>query len=363
LKLKKIWETNIGSQIFDVKVGDFDGDGSSEIVVCTEDGRIVIVSIDGEIVHELFISENKPIWRLELYDITRDGKMEIISGGMDGLLNIFRWNNDTIELFWSQSFQNSVSGLFFDDINDDSKTELVAYSLDKSLRVLNPLNGELMWGQLFEDGVGVVKAYDCDGDGDIEVIGGGNDGTLRVFNGKDGELKWFKKFTNNIRCLSCFQDKKIVICGGDDKEIYFLNGINGGFIKSIAMDEFVWEIVLYTIESKRENVLVYSYSFDYLNNDADIRDLKFKSKLISFNSDLEINWEIEGFNIEDLKISFPYIIAGTTKGNMLFINESTGNIIDRDNCGSTINNVEIRSQNVYCVTKKGKVICFNLNRD
>ena len=110
-------------------------------------------------------------------------------------------------------------------------------------------------------------------------------------------------------------------------------------------------------------MLVYSYSFDFLYIDTDIKDLIFNSKLINLNNNLDINWESGGLNIEDLKISVPYIVAGTTKGNLIFIDESTGNIINKIELGSTINKVEIQTENIYCVTKGGKVVFFRLNQD
>jgi len=363
LKTKKILEKDLKSQLFDVKLGDFNGDGNFEIVVSSEDGRILILSNDGEIIHKLFISEKKPIWDIELYDITQNGKVEIISGGMDGLLNVFYLNNSNVELLWSQQFQSSVSGFFIDDVNDDLQFELIAYGLDKSLRVLNLQNGNLIWGQLFESGIGTVKAYDCDGDGQIELIGGGNDGTIRVFNGKDGSLKWFKKFARNIRCLCCFPNKQTVLCGGDDKKIYFLNGVNGDTIKSLPMEEYVWGNISYLNKNNRSKALVYSYCFDFLEDNFIKNKLKFKSKLLCLNDNLEIDWEHAGFNIETLKIiqtDLQSIFIGTTKGKLILLDENNGFIIDEINLSSSINKIEFWNNRLYCVTRDGRLIILKL---
>lgn len=363
MKTEKILEKDLKSQLFDVKLGDFNGDGNFEIVVCSEDGRVLILSNEGEILHELFISEDKPIWEIELYDITKNGKVEIISGGMDGLLNVFYLNNSEVELLWSQQFQSSVSGFFIADINNDVQFELIAYGLDKSLRVLNLQNGNLIWGQLFESGIGTVKAYDCDGDEQIELIGGGNDGTIRIFNGKDGSLKLFKKFPRNIRCLCCFSNKKIVLCGGDDKKIYFFNGVNGDIIRSLPMEENVWGSISYLNKDKRSKALVYSYSFDFLEDNFIKNKLKFKSKLLCLNDNLEIDWEQAGFNIEDLKIiqtNLQYIFLGTTKGKLIILDENNGTIVEEITLSSSINRLTFWNKCLYCVTRDGKLIIIKL---
>ncbi len=363
MKIEKIWEKNLNCQLFDIKLGDINNNGKFEIVVSSEDGKIFIISHNGKIIHDLFISEEKPIWNIFLYDITQDGKSEIISGGMDGLLNVFFLNNSEIKLLWSQSFQSSVSGFFFEDINNDLQSELIAYGLDKSIRVLNPKNGDLMWGQLFEGGVGIVKAYDCDGDGQIELIGGGNDGTIRVFNGRNGVLKWFKKFPKNVRCVSCFPNNQIIICGGDDKEIYFLDGIKGEIIKSIPMEEFIWKSTSFLNRKNKYKALIYSYSFDFLDPNFIKNNIKYKSKLLCVNNALEIEWDLKGFNIEDLKIiksNLYHIILGTTTGKLIILDEMNGVISDEINLNSSPSKIEIVDNILYCITKEGKIIVFSL---
>lgn len=354
--IDKIWETSVGSQIYDVKVGDLNGDGNSEVVVCTEDGRIVILNDKGEIIDDVTISEEKPIWNILLYDITGDGIMEIVSGGMEGLLNIFRWNKEAMESLWYQSLDDSVSGFFFDDVNDDDLIELVAYGLDKSLRVLNPLNGELIWGQLFESGIGTVITCDCDGDGKKEVIAGGNDGTLRVFSGKDGEMKWFKQFSSNIRCVGCFPNKKVVICGGDDKEVVFLNGIDGGYLNNFPLEEFVWACKTYISNENDYRSLINTYSFDFLDESINLDEHQFRANCLCINNNREIVWELSGFNIEDLKIVLPYVFLGTTKGTLLILNVENGTILNKIDLDSTINKVEIHENKIFCGMKDNDVI-------
>jgi WD40 repeat protein len=362
LKITKILEKYLNSQLLDIKLGDINGDGKIEIVVSTRDGRILILSRDGKIIHELFVSEDKPIWNIDLYDITRDGKMEIISGGLDGLLKVFYSRKHKLELLWSHSFQDSISGFFLDDITDDLRSELIAYGLDKSLRVLNSQNGELIWGQLFEKGIGIVRAYDCDGDGQIELIGGGNDGTVRVFNGQNGVLKWFKKFSKNIRCISCFPNNQVIICGGDNKKIYFLDGVKGDIIKSYEMEEYVWESSAYLLEKNNYIALIYSYSFDFLDPNFDSSTMDYKSRLLCINNNLEIDWELTGFNIEDIKIikiDFYYLILGTNDGRIIILSIKNGKIIKEINLNSTPNKIEIMDDEIYCATNDGKIFGFS----
>ncbi len=57
-----------------------------------------------------------------------------------------------LEHFWSHNFNSSISGILLSDVNNDKNDELIVYSLDKTLKVLNPIDGRLVWGQVFDLG-------------------------------------------------------------------------------------------------------------------------------------------------------------------------------------------------------------------
>jgi len=85
--------------------------------------------------------------KVEVQDIDNDNKNELILGGLDGLLRVFKCNSSyELEIFWEHPFGASISGFLVSDINNDNLNEIIAYYIDKLLRVLNPLYGYLICG-------------------------------------------------------------------------------------------------------------------------------------------------------------------------------------------------------------------------
>jgi len=78
-------------------------------------------------------------------------------------------------------------------------------------------------------------------------------------------------------------------------------------------------------------VLVSSYSFIYFNESISIKNIEFTSKLVCLNEYFDTIWELKGYNIESLKIIKIYnrilIFIGTTKGELIVIDEQTGTIL------------------------------------
>ena len=113
-------------------------------------------------------------------------------------------------------------------------------------------------------------------------------------------------------------------------------------------------------------VLVSSYSFSYFNELLPIEDIKFTSTLICLNSSLNTNWELKGYNIEFIKIIKKldklYILTGTTKGELLIIDEQTGNIVFNRNYNSCVNMVHlfINKNLLFSCHDDGKIFAHKL---
>ena len=82
------------------------------------------------------------------------------------------------------SFINLANEIF--DINQDGNSEIIVSSLDKTLRVLKPENGEFIWGQIFLSGITTFEIGKIDILKDHVIAAGAADGSLRVFNGSNG---------------------------------------------------------------------------------------------------------------------------------------------------------------------------------
>ncbi|TKJ23778.1 MAG: hypothetical protein CEE42_11735 [Promethearchaeota archaeon Loki_b31] len=369
VNIKEQWAFHSSEPILGIEIGDVNNNSQNEIIAFSKSGRLLIISLSGKKITELEISEKSSIWQAKICDIDRDNKSEVILGGLDGLLRAFKCSPSyDLKPFWAHQFGASISGFLFEDINNDNIDEIIAYSIDKSLRVLNPINGSLIWGQIFEDGIGDAIIYRDPADFRTkEVIACGNDGSLRVFKGKDGDLVWFKRFKDKIRCVSIFKlkNRELFVCGGDDKKLHLIDKLTQEEIKSIQFDDYVWKCFSF-LHNDENYLLVSTYSFEYFDESFNIEDIEFSSKLMCLNQKLEKKWDIAHINTECLiqtKIgSNSYIVLGTTKGKLLIIDEVSGKIITNIQKKSCLNDLkyDLKSNILITCHDNGSIFAYFL---
>ncbi|MFX1411308.1 MAG: hypothetical protein ACFFA6_13240 [Promethearchaeota archaeon] len=348
MKAKELWRFKYNESILGIELGDINYNGQTEIIAYTKTGILLIFSLDGKLLHEKEISKNKSIWQAIIYDINKDGKQEIILGGMDGVLRVFKSDLAyNLNLIWSHKFEASISGILIDDINNDGFNDLIVFSLDKTIRVLNPLDGSLIWAQIFMDGVGdAILWTDIKGSKNKELIACGNDGTIRAFNGKSGDLIWFRQYSEKIRCNSFMKSKigDLIICGGDDKLLHFIDKNSHEEIKSVKFDDYVWKTISFP-KNIYNKLLVSTYSFKYFDNSIPIEKINFTSKILYLNENLEVKWELKNKNIETITIftrnKKNFILLGTTLGELIILDENTGKILINIKKKSCLNSIKV----------------------
>jgi len=357
VNIKKQWEFHVHESILGIEIGDINNNGQNEIIGFSKSGKLLIISLSGKKITELEISENSSIWQAKICDIDNDNKNEVVFGGLDGLLRTFKCNSSyELRPFWAHQFGASISGFLYADVNDDGIEEIVGYSIDKSLRCLNSLDGSLLWGQLFEDGVGdAILWQESLNPFALEIIACGNDGTIRSFKGNNGELLWFKRFQDKIRCVSYLKsvNRELIVCGGDDKKIHIINKETQDELKSLQFDDFVWKCASFVFEGK-SYLLVSTYSFIYFDDSIKVENIEFSSKVLCLDSQLEKKWEIENINLECFLqaeiFSNNYFIIGTTKGKILILEAGTGKIVAEVNKTSCVNDIKYDSESNVLIT-------------
>jgi len=338
-------------------MGDFTSNNKQEIIAFSRSGKIYIFSLDGRLLFETEITDNSPIWNLIIDDVHEKNVKKLIIGGLDGLLRIFDLNTSlTLEPLWVHKFGSSISGILLQDINGDGKKEIVAYSLDKSLRVLSLLDGSLIWGQLFEDGISdAIFIKDDDNSDNNVIVAVGNDGTIRSFNCINGNLLGFMKFTDKVRTLTLFNllDKYVLACGGDDKNVHFLDRNLKLEIDTMKFNDFVWKLKPFKFMNN-PLLLISTYSFDFLDNSIPINEQQFSSKLTCLDINLDVKWELNNTNIEviALCLSDPmnFIITGTTKGEIIIIDPREGKILTNLSTFSCVNDAKIDNLSNFFVS-------------
>ena len=369
INLEEKWHCQIDESILQIEIGDVNNNGQKEILAASKSGRIMILSLTGKVLADKKLTEKSSVWKVEVRDIDNDYKSEIILGGLDGLIRVFKCNSSyELETFWEHQFGASISGFLVSDINNDNLKEIIAYSLDKSLRLLNSLDGSLIWGQIFEDGVGdAIIWQDSSKPAQKEIIANGNDGTVRIFKGTNGELSWFKRYSDKIRCVSLFNSngKELIVCGGDDKMLHFIDKKSHKEIKTIQCQEYVWKCAQFK-SMKNNYLLVSTYSFDFFDCSINIDDLEFNSKLMCFDQDLDVFWEIYDVNVESIvRITFEglkFLVIGTTRGKILLIEVNSGKIITEIKKKSCINDLKFDydSKTIFTCHDDGSLFAYFL---
>ncbi len=367
MQLKKKWTFDYKESILRAKLSACAKEQTKKLFISTKSGKILILDLNSKLVIEEQITEYSPIWNFEISDINKNGKQELILGGLDGLLRVFQITPELIlKPLWAHQFGSSISGIRINDINNDDNLEIIAYSLDKTLRVLDNNSGNLIWGQIFKDGIEDAKIWtDKRVKSTKEIIACGNDGTIRIFENVNGNLLWFKQFSDKVRFIDYINSNKglLIVCGGDDNQLHFIDKVSHNEIKTMEFDDYVWKSLSFPTLIN-ENILISTYSFDYMDQSIPIQDINFTSKLICINKNIEIEWELNNKNIE---VIYRFqtgkqnnIAIGTTQGELIIIDEKNGTIKSNIVHTSSINDIiyEPKTQLLIISHEDGSIIAY-----
>ena len=137
-KIDIIWQKFFNSQINTIEIGDVTNDGFHEIVIGTDDSKLLILNSNGEELKSIVIDEGRPI-SLKLVDIDGDNAKEIIVGCADGSLRIYQnitLNSTDIDLKWKTSARNSVKIVSTMIDPKDGMPNIIFGGYDSSIRCI-----------------------------------------------------------------------------------------------------------------------------------------------------------------------------------------------------------------------------------
>jgi WD40 repeat protein len=281
-----------------IRIGYFNDSESPSFVCASQNGEVKIISFDEtlqdyELNGQFDLSENGAIWSLECVDVNSDGKDELIIGGMQGAVVCITSKGDEL---WVHKCDSAISGLYIwhnHGLGFETPA-IVIYSLDRTIRVLNG-DGKMIWAQMFASGVACVISGDINNDGQEEIVAGGNDGTIRVFEGKTGKIIWFLDLKANVRSIAIINN--IIITGGDNKKVDIIDGVTHQILHSKEFPTYVWKILSVPGNEAKNNVLISTFSFRYLDMD----DAGGEPSIGLYKlPELSPIWESEKVNAQDL---------------------------------------------------------------
>ena len=178
-------------------VGDLEGDGSNDIVVCTWDDNIYAIDNTGAIKDGFpFTSTRRFNAPPTLVDLDGDGDLEIVAGNDSGLLHVL--HHDGTEMTSYDVGDDIRGGISVADLNDDGSYELLFAGYDDMIHVWNPMDGVELDGwpvDMEYNSLTEPVTADLDNDGDLEVVAAMKSGMVYVFH-HDATL--FNNFPTNL---------------------------------------------------------------------------------------------------------------------------------------------------------------------
>ncbi len=238
------WSTHLGDFIVDVQTGFIAQKQHQEIVICSSDRHIYILSGSGKreqrkVDIDIWMSsicvtapnrhsdaeiiigseENKlyiygsdlqtPVATIDTEEGIRvvrtfasneESMPEIVAASLDR--RVFAYTR-TGEHKWTYETHDHIRSICIRDINGDGKAEVLVGSEDRNIHVVDS-TGHLLWRYYLPHSALSIDAVDADHDGKIEIFVGCADGYLYVFN-REGEFLWKYQAHDRIHAV-CVED-------------------------------------------------------------------------------------------------------------------------------------------------------------
>ncbi|MGQ4891126.1 MAG: FG-GAP-like repeat-containing protein [Candidatus Njordarchaeia archaeon] len=178
-------------------LGDVDGDGGLDVVVCSDDGFVYVLGgLDGSLLWQYNVSEgigSSPA----LGDVDGDGYLEVV---FLGSVNVYVLDGLDGSLLWKQ-FYGSGLGLEFSpvlgDLNGDGALDIIV-SGSHGMRVFDGRSGATIWN--FNDHAGHSSPVlgDLNGDNKLDVLVNSEFYNVSALNGINGVPLWVYRSTSCI---------------------------------------------------------------------------------------------------------------------------------------------------------------------
>ena len=200
-----VYWTLYKSKIRKIASGDLNADGKDEVVLGCGNMRCVAVSSQGKQLWE-FRTDHGTCTTLEVADLDRDGKAEVIGG--KGVFSSnshgFRLNGEGkyVGYYRNQGWTSIACSLLLTDLENDGIPEVI-FGTDRgdNLRVFDAQTGQLRWAKCLGDNCEAVAVADLDRDGTKDVISGSASLYVSAYSGK-GQRLWYRAVSDSVTALA-----------------------------------------------------------------------------------------------------------------------------------------------------------------
>ncbi|MFX0026138.1 MAG: WD40 repeat domain-containing protein [Candidatus Hermodarchaeota archaeon] len=231
-KLAGIMNFKTKGKVLCVAAGDFTKDGNNELIYGGEDKTLKIFkNIDSKEPNFILYYDSWvtacTLGYLKLPDI-KNPIYGLLVGTKNGLLQLIQSKDGKPDILWQKNLGSQINTMAIGDVTNDGYYEIVIGSDDSYIKILNS-EGESLKEIKLEEGRPIsLKIVDIDEDNANEIIVGSADGSLRVYhntkmNSTDIELKWKTSTSTSVKVVSTMTDPKEgltnIIFGGYDRSL------------------------------------------------------------------------------------------------------------------------------------------------
>jgi hypothetical protein len=213
-----VWHMNTADQYI---VGDFDGDGRSELLAFAANGWSHMMKWDGSNwqyawgnngAHQIAVWNMNPTDHFVVGDFDGDGKSELLAFANNGWSHMMRWDGSNWQYTWGNNgshkiavwSMNSDDQIVVGDFDGDGKSELLAFASNGWSQMMrwDGSNWQYAWGNSGSHKIASWEfnaynerycAADFDGDGKSELVAFSDTGSCRMLRWSGGNWQdaWF----------------------------------------------------------------------------------------------------------------------------------------------------------------------------
>jgi len=217
LEIRPLWRYPTDEVVWDLAVGDIDGDGQSELVAGSQDKNVYLLTSGGDLLWRY--AARAAVYTVALADLEGDGQGEVIAGSDDN--NIYALRSDGW-LLWRYTTGSRVTEVVAQDLDGDGNQEILAGSWDGYLYLLGG-DGELRWRRALGGGATNIRVADLQSDGRGEIIVASEEGGVTAFT-SGGERLWSYEVGGYIREIDVYDFEKKIVVGSSEGVLYLLSG-------------------------------------------------------------------------------------------------------------------------------------------
>jgi len=230
LNLNTIWQKRFKKGITAIQVEDIDKDGKSEILVGFYSGSLRVFNLDGEELWRKSLGTSSSISYILAYDINNDGYCEILCEGASSVLRALDWQGEEL---WQRKFNFSPGPIHPYDLNNDGYYELIVGATPSRTLTVLTHNGLTLWRKTFRHSVKPEVVFDINGDESAEIIiyerteMTGETGIIKVLNAIGNQIKKF--LVKEFAALD-------VADFDNDSEYEIIIGTREGYLRVVKLD-------------------------------------------------------------------------------------------------------------------------------